>query len=448
MNSSPVAARFNRYRLPFFQAGWILLTALSVVLYAVSIPLRIDELASVCAAEWCGPIALDPAGIRTLEALGLSNHFYAWYLVGVETFGVIGFMLNGLFIFWRRSNHSRSLFHSITLITYAVFIFPGPDALLQGPPFWRIVSHAIQAVGFWSSLVWLYVFPTGTFRPGWTKPLTYAWAGLNLAWVFFPQLPFNPTDPYRMPVQWFLMFNLWYVSGLVAQVARYRRISSPPERQQTKWVIFGLTVAIVGFIAFLYPLILSESLSALGLSRVAYILFGYPFLTAMLLCIPVTEMISILRWRLHDIDVLIRRTLLYSALTGCLAIVYGGSVLMLQRLLPAESLLATVLSTLAVAALFSPQRGWLQDWIDRRFYRQKYNTEQALAQISVLLRENVELEKLTAAVLSVVEQTMHPAHAVIWILPAPGQAVKPPEEMPAGGSPPHSGLVAMAGGGS
>ena len=138
-----------------------------------------------------------------------------------------------------------------------------------------------------------------------------------------------------------------------------------------------------------------------------------------MLAIPLAIGIAILRYRLWDIDLIIRKTLQYALLTGLLALVYFGSVILLQSLVEnltgERSPLVIVLSTLAIAALFNPLRIHVQDFIDRRFYRRKYNAEQALTQFAATTRDEVDMQKLTAALLDVVEESMKPEKTSLWL---------------------------------
>jgi hypothetical protein len=147
-----------------------------------------------------------------------------------------------------------------------------------------------------------------------------------------------------------------------------------------------------------------------------------PMQVLLFVIIPVTLGISILRYRLWDIDILIRRTLQYTLLTGLLALAYFGGVVVLQAIFSpltgqTNSPLVTVITTLGIAALFNPLRIRVQNFIDRRFFRQKYNAEQALAQFAVTARDEVEMEKLAAALQSVVQETMQPDQVSIWLRP-------------------------------
>jgi hypothetical protein len=214
-----------------------------------------------------------------------------------------------------------------------------------------------------------------------------------------------------------------FLVALASVVYRYRRASGTT-RLQIKWVAYAAALMVLCFAAsFLVgervPLIVSDVLFLAGFAG-----FGL---------IAVAAGTAILRHRLYEIDVVIRRTLVYGALTALLGGTYLGLVLLFQLLLDPVtqgSELAIAVSTLAVAALFGPARRRIQGVVDRRFYRRKYDAERTLAAFSARLREEVELETLAADLAGVVRETVEPAHVSLWLRPAVTDAVTVSERFP------------------
>jgi hypothetical protein len=215
----------------------------------------------------------------------------------------------------------------------------------------------------------------------------------------------------------YAVLGVLFILALGVQVYRYRKLYTPLERQQTKWVLYGFVLWLVSLalvsIPYFYLLNLPPGLPPwwVGLGRV-----GWQFSLSIL---PLAFTIAILRSRLWDIDVIIRRTLIYSMLTAILAIMYLSSVILLQQifraLTGAGGDLAIIISTLMLAALFNPLRHRIQDLIDNRFYRRKYDAQQVLERFATTLRDEVELEKLSAELVNVVNETMQPTSVNLWL---------------------------------
>ena len=205
------------------------------------------------------------------------------------------------------------------------------------------------------------------------------------------------------------------VLGASSMLARLRQ-AGRVERQQIKWFAYATTVSISGVILknTIYP--------ALGGDWVRWV--GFVLTTVGQIGRPFAMGIAILRYRLYGIDILINRTLVYGPLTAVLALVYVGGVVALQyvfrTLSGEESQLAVVASTLAIAALFIPLRRRIRSFIDRRFYRKKYDAARTLAAFSAKLRDETDLDALNDDLIEVVNQTMQPAHVTLWLRPETG----------------------------
>lgn len=290
-----------------------------------------------------------------------------------------------------------------------------------------------QSFGWLALFLMLLHFPDGTLYPARAARWFYPYVALN---VILGQLRFlsletlqvsaQIANPYHLPALQpyqglfltlaVLTIAIIVVLALALPALRYRQ-GSHRERQQIKWLVFfGLANAlyvILGLIAL--PLLTGGPAMDAGAGPfAAFMNLGaglYP---------PLGIAVAVLRYRLWDIDVIIRRTLVYSLLTALLSLVYFGSVLLFQELFQlltsqTQSPLATVLSTLLMAALFTSFRRRIQDFIDRRFYRRKYDRDRVLAAFSVTLREEVSLDRLTGSVLGLVQDTLQPEHISLWV---------------------------------
>ncbi|HSH83098.1 MAG TPA: hypothetical protein VLA19_31580 [Herpetosiphonaceae bacterium] len=208
------------------------------------------------------------------------------------------------------------------------------------------------------------------------------------------------------------------VALVVVTADTFLRVRDPVIRAQTAWLAVGLAVGLVVWpLIFVLSILFPGLLPALeGLPRWAVV----ALLTPLTLAFPVCLGIAITRYRLFDIDVIIRRTLIYSVLTTTLALIFAGSVMVLQSLLrlltgTAQNQLVTVASTLVIAALFQPLHRRVQVVVDRRFFRRKYDAQKTLAAFSTRLRDEVDLGQLSGELLAVVEETLQPRHVSLWL---------------------------------
>ena len=217
------------------------------------------------------------------------------------------------------------------------------------------------------------------------------------------------------------LFLLCMLGSVLSLVMRYRR-SRGEERQQIKWIAFAASfVGIVYVIAMVGSLVYPQETWFAAGSPLWLNFLEYAALLSFI-AVPIAVGFAVLRYRLYDIDVLINRTLVYASLTAMLIGLYFGGIVVLQRffvlLTGQRSTLAVVASTLLIAALFNPLRHRIQDFIDRRFYRRKYDAARTLEEFGATLRNATDLDGLTEELTGVIRETVQPAHVFLWLAPA------------------------------
>jgi hypothetical protein len=404
------------------RTAWIAVAVLALGLFAAGIPAEFTLLHIPCPTVTCPTGQLPPAGLHALQDLGLSLDSFAAYSVAMDVvFAAVCGAVAAL-VFWRKSDDRMALFVSLALLTFGTSTFTFTMAALAvRHPAWETPVAFLHFLGAASFGLFVYLFPDGRFVPRWTRWVALVWIASQLPRYFFP-------DWYADPNTWYDWISgpVWLVALSIAiygQVHRYRHTSSSVQRQQIKWVVFGISAALAGFLGI--ELVLGEggTVPRSPGALVAY-LVGYTFIGYLaVLLIPASIGIAVLRHHLFDVDLVINRTLVYGSLTAMLALVYLGGVVSLQyafRTLTGQgSQIAIVASTLAIAALFNPLRRRIQGFIDRSFYRRKYDARKTLEAFSAKLREEPDLDALNDELLTVVRQTMQPAHVSLWLHPDP-----------------------------
>jgi hypothetical protein len=421
--SSNAPARLSGSWLVIARSVWLALVITSLGLFIASLPVYYTQIQRACVdlvtCNLAG--ALTTQGLQELPTLGLSVSGYAALLTIFFTLIVAIWSGIGFLIFWRRSDDWFALFTALFLVIFNS-TYPGfpISALALAYPDLNVPITLLGALGVASIIAFLMLFPNGRLVPRWMGFfLLLGIVGAVLPVVLPPALSLNSNN---WPGWVGELLNVpLYGAVIFSQIYRYVRVSTRVERQQTKWVIFGIIIVLIGISVlpllfnFFSPTYFSQPNSP---SSVILGLVNYPLV---LLSLPVTVGIAILRFRLYDIDVLINRTLVYTLLTGMLALVYFGSVFVFQTLLrqftgqPGQLPVVTVASTLLIAALFQPLRYRIQGIIDKRFYRRKYDAAKAITAFSAALRNEVDLNQLNEHLLAVVEETMQPTHVSLWL---------------------------------
>jgi hypothetical protein len=416
MNEMQLKHRWQGPRLAWSRLIWFLVFAVTLGTFAYSLPYHYTLLTTPCQGEACILVQPTPSIVQQLEALGLSVQWYAGFYLFLPITIVLAYCGFAVLLIWRRHEDPSVWFFSLILLLVGTFITPSTDALAEINVFWA------YHVNLFSSFMWVgvallfYTFPDGRFVPTWSWLGVLAWIGVRAS-AFLPRSSPLAYANWSTPVEVIIISGI-FITCIGAQIYRYRRVSSPFQRQQTKWIVFGLLlIALVLFVANFADNESSEAYTSATL--VWEELIGGLIGLLIFLTLPLTLTIAILRYRLWDIDLIIRRTLIYSTLSITMALVYFAGVALLQQALGAliadSSELAVVGSTLAIAVLFNPLRHRVQALIDRRFYRRKYDAEHVLAGFSATARSEVELDRLATHLATTVEETLQPATISIWL---------------------------------
>jgi hypothetical protein len=414
------STRLSGHWLLLARAIWFLLVAFAGVLLVVGLtqlPAYFAHLQQPCTGVECVHAngQLSPSALHALASFGISPLTYALlYFVTVSFLPALIWIPIGAILVWRRSDDWMALLVSLLLILWAVTFATGFDALSPPLLIWQSLyaSLGILAEGL-TGLV-LCLFPNGRFVPRWLAWIALAFfviAPLGTIRDLFPSFGWIKiiTDPG-------FLLTLGIILG--SQVYRYIRVSTPLQRQQTKWLLLG--VSIVFLISDLGFAVLSSIFPWLDQSgSFSSVFFGTILWALLFNCIPISIGFAMLRYRLWDIDVLINRTLVFATLTALLALVYFGLIFILQYLLRGiinqNNDVAIVVSTLTIAALFEPLRHRIQALIDRRFYRRKYDSTKIVEAFSKTLRSEFDLNQLREHLITVVQDTMQPTHVSLWL---------------------------------
>jgi signal transduction histidine kinase len=377
--------------LEIIRAAWAACLLLQLILWAVALP-----------AYYLRLLTPPPPVEATLAQLGLSAGFYAAYLTAVLGIFAVGcFAIAGV-VAWRKSHDVMGLLVSLLLMTMGAANAPNADALKQLHPSLALPVEFSVFLLLSSLILVLFLFPDGRFVPH------RAWAPVGL-WIAVALGALLQAGLRRVePPEWFFMVILGgFGAGVAAQIYRYRRVSSHLQRQQTKWVVFGLVSAVAGqfvfgFLAAIFPAWLSPP----GFQSTPYDLVSVTGVTFAYFLIPLSIGIAVLWYRLWDIDIIINRALVYGALTAATVGLYALVVAGLGALLQGRGApLLSLLGAGTVAVLFAPLRDRLQRGVNRLMYGERGDP------YGVLARLGRQLEGALApdAVLSTVAHTLKDA---------------------------------------
>ena len=404
---------------------WLALAALALILFAAGAPTRYAGL-------------LDSSGVnqRVLQDLGLSLRLYAHYFTILDGVLVLAHILIAALIVWRSAGNRVALLVAITLVTAPLAATGALDIEAVGldSPLWQAVADLLIFVGLVSSISLLFLFPNGRFVPRSSIWLVLIWIGLTLAAISSPKSPISMASlPSGLL---FAVLLAWGAAGVGAQLVRFRRVSGPLQRQQTRWAVLGLAAAALSPFGYYFGLLTLPTLSRISPPTLFYNLAdptlfllaallqlgGLTIYTLALLLFPLSFAVAILRHRLFDIEIAVNRTLVYGTLTALILVMYIITVTALGSLFQAQgSRVIAVAATALVALLFEPIRARLQRGVNRLMYGERDDPLTVLNRTAQQLAGTLPLEAVLPTIVATVAQALRLPYVAIVLTRDDGQ---------------------------
>lgn len=405
MNRAAGSSAVNWKRF-WLAALWLVIVMPFLAVYTLDLGLSYRLMAAPCDGVDCHYQAIRAEEAALLAAQGFPVEVYALYMLGITVLVVAVFTILALVMAWRLFPQPKGLLFSAVLVILPTTAITSFDVVAAAFAAWSVPVNLLFIVGLAASFSFFLVFPNGRFAPRGTLVLLPLLTAAYLA----DQL----IESYR-PYRWFAYLSL-FLAFLVVIIYRYRRLFDRTERQQARWVVFGCIVFFTGIPVWGYTFDWAQP--APGREHLLLVMGGWTLTNLLTLGLPVSIFAAILRYRLWDIDLILRKTLVYGLLTGVLVALYAGSVVFLQNLFASttgqNSPLANVISTLIIAALFQPVRERLQRAVNRLFFGERDDPYVVLSKLDQQLQEAAAPDlTLTAIVNTLCERLKLPYSAII-----------------------------------
>jgi hypothetical protein len=399
------------------QGIWVALAAFLLYAFVTTLPRLVTQMRTPCQPGSCLWLQYTTPQMAAISQRLIPYETYISVTLAVGTASLVAVWIVSAVIIWRRPDDWMAVLVAFAMLVTGTTLTT-TSVPLGATPWLNPNTYALALLSVSVPTVFS-LFPNGRFAPRWTRWLFI----VNL--ILLAPLVRTAVSPQTViytplgPLGW-----VWTATELIAlaiaQIYRYRAVSTPLERQQTKWALVGFAAPVALAGAFIIGASLAAALGA-STGTVALLYsdagFALPFGLA------IGFGFAMLRSRLWEIDRLINRALVYGALTLILSALYASLVIGLQTLSRGvtgqDNSFVIVLSTLVIAGLVFPLRRWIQAFIDRRFYRSRYDAARTLQAFSAGLREEIQVEALRERLLDAVSDTMQPAHASLWLRPSP-----------------------------
>jgi len=397
---------------------WIFVAVLTLYITAAGVGPRYRELSQTSQAVWSTGVAeyvdqqLHPNEGEALSRFGLTLSDYAVYILGIELLLSLIYFAPAVLIVWRRSDEWLAIMISLALISLGLTQPAIDDALVAVQPLWGWPVEGIQAFGIMAAFALAFIFfPDGHFKPPWTKVAFLLALLINTAWLLFPQTPFNPiygATWERTPIASALVNASMVAVGVFAQTQRYRFYATPLQRQQIKAAMFGFVTLFMAEVArgMSYALLIPED--GPGAFSLFVNMVRPPVYMLLALFLPLSFAVTILRYRLWNFDLILRRTALYSLLTAA-AVVFYALVVMIStslfyRIFHNDTVWFTAVVALLAVMLLLPAYRYGQRRLERFFNRGWIDYQESLADFSSEIRTVISEEEVATILIERTEQ--------------------------------------------
>ncbi|MFN8382535.1 MAG: sensor histidine kinase [Anaerolineales bacterium] len=382
------------------QSLWILVTLLALAFFVYEVKLSYNE--------WLdAPLNLQ----ENLADHGVGLRAYANFLTGLRSIYMLVHLIIAGIIIFKRPNERIAVFTAFFLVFLGTTFWPLAERVANQPDFWRLPRAIANLLMSSSLLIFFLIFPDGRFSPRWTKPVALVMLGILVIENFFPESKLNPQNNRTVGATLSLITMIIMV---YVPVHRYRSMVNPILRQQTKWVVYGVSAAIIGFYLVTLP-------AAFGLSMEEGTTYGLISITGMMLSIlfiPISIGIAVTRSRLWDIDPIINRTLVYGALSFLTILFYVLTVGVFALYFRSNetNLVISFIATGVVAILFEPLRQRLQRAVNRLMYGERDDPATVLVRLSQRLDSALAPDSVLQTIVETLAQTLRLPYAAISLI--------------------------------
>jgi hypothetical protein len=350
---------------------------------------------------------------------GISDRFYIWFFLGLECLVALTFAIIGSFIILNKSANWMMLFAGITMVTFGITVPLPLHTMIIDHNSMSLSLRIMRAIGLALFIIFFYLFPNGRFVPRWTSGLAIVLVLWSMVWPFYP-----PANPYEWPSPFpFLVLLGWFTTGVLAQLYRYTHVSNPEQQQQTKWIVFSLTIAVLGDFISHSPWYLNPSLHTGPDFWIK--LIHHPFFVFSQLLVPLSIGGAILRYGLWEIDFIINRTLVYGLLTTLIASIWAVTQAVVRKLLETgfdrvagqqlPEVLATGLTVLAVGSGFATVREKLETFVNHYFYSFKLDLGKDFLEFLPEARTSISMSELLNVLTQRILEVLPIAHGAVFL---------------------------------